>query len=474
MTGQNLSRLATRFRQNLGLFVAMAAIGLTNTSVLAQSYSYAPPQVYGSGPSGSVSGNVVNYDGRGMGVMLRGGHAAGNAIGREESISYISGMPYATFGETMLFGDARLARANRGGLAWSFGAGFRHYFSDVDAVFGLNGYLDNDQLVDDFQSWGVGAELLADQWEWRGNMYKPFGDSRFQTSVEAADGSVQFSGNQILFDRVRNFATALEGYDTEIGFLLPGRIAQERQIRAFGGGYVYETDARDAVGWKARLQAQPMEFLELGLQVSNDRLFDTSLVFNVAVQLGGFRENRPSRSARYRMAEPVRRNISIATGDVAVTEEDVPVLGADGAPVTVAHVSSLVGRAVGVGSVDDPFQTIQQGQFAGSDIVFVHAGSRFDVPGENSVLMTPGQRILGEGLLRGRPVAATHLVDIPEIGLTALPSAPSFFADSTLSQPIISGANPIGVTLANDVEFSGFIVENVTQDAVFGDGVENV
>jgi hypothetical protein len=476
MTGQKLNRLAIRIRLNNSLVLAVAMfVGFNITApVLGQSYSYAPPQEYGGGPSGSVSGNVLNYDGRGMGVLWRGGHAAGNAIGREESVSYISGMPYATFGETMLFGDARIARANRGGLAWSFGAGMRHYFADVDAVFGLNGYFDKDQLVDHFQGWGIGVELLSDKWEWRGNMYKPTGESRFQTGVRAADGSLEFSGSDVLFDRVRSFATALEGYDTEIGFLLPGRIAQERQIRVFGGGYAYDTEANDPIGWKARLQAQPMDFLELGLQVSNDRQFDTSLVFNVAVQLGGYRENRPSGTARYRFAEPVRRNLSIATGNIDVTEAGVPVLNADGTNLSIAHVSSLVGTAAGPGTAELPWNTIQQGQSAGADIVFVHAGSTYDLPDANAVILNSGDRILGEGLMLPRPVATTHLIDIPEIGLTALPPSPSFLVDSSLRQPLLSGALGNGVTLANDTEFSGFAVEGVGQDIVFGDNVRNV
>ncbi len=477
MTGQNVSRRSNRLRRIRRTLIVLSALlvaGLA-TPASAQLYTLPATPEYGYGPSGSASGDVVNFDGRGMGMLIRGGHTAGDAIGRNESISYISAMPYATFGDTMLFGDTRLNRANSGGLAWSFGAGFRHYFSDVNAVFGLNGYLDQDQLTDHFQGYGVGFELLSHHWEWRGNMYKPYGDSSIQTNVQAADGSIGFVGDTVQFDRIRTFASALEGYDTEIGFLLPGKIATERQIRAFAGAYLYQTEADDQVGWKARLQATPLEWMELGVQVANDQIWDTTVTFNVALQFGGFKENRSSGTARYRMAEPVRRNMTIATGEVSVRENSVPVLTDAGLPLSIAHVNSVLGDLGGTGSVDNPFETIPLAQSAGADIILVHAGSTYDVPPTNSVVMRDGERILGEGLILNRltPIPTTHRINVPEIGSIVLPPSPYFAANPGEGRPVLSGSGSAGVVLASDVEFSGFVVENSGLDAIVGTSTEN-
>ncbi len=256
MTAQNVSCCSSRFRMLAGSLLVAGALLFANESASAQSYVLPPEQTYPAyGPSGSAVATQVDYDGRGMGVLWRAGHSTGETVGREESVSFITGTPFITMGENMFFGDLRLLRSNSGGkgdatgIAYSFGAGYRRYFADVDAVFGINAYIDNDELIDRFQAWGVGAELLSHNWEWRGNMYRPFGDTGFQTNVRAADGSARFAGDALLFDRIRTFSVAMEGYDTEIGVLLPGRFAAERQIRLFGGGYYYRNDSDDPIGW---------------------------------------------------------------------------------------------------------------------------------------------------------------------------------------------------------------------------------
>ncbi len=472
MTGQNVSRRSTLLRRAVRLLAALGAAAGCLAPGLVSGQGYPPQGVpFHGAPSGSVSGDVENFNGGGMGVLLRGGHVAGDTVGRQDSISHIGAMPYATFGESLMFGDARLVRANQGGLAWSFGAGWRHYFSDVDAVFGLNGYFDRDEITGaHFKEWGIGAELLSDRWEWRGNMYKPFGVQREQVGLRAVADSTVFAGNQVQFDQVRSFAAALEGYDTEIGFLLPGDFANQHQIRAFGGGYYYETEGTNFAGWKARLQSTVSETLELNVQVSNDDTFDTNVIFGVALNLGGYRENIEPNNSRYRLGEPVRRNYTFTTSEVQVRESGITAINpANGRPYEIVHVSSRAG-AFQDGTVESPFSTLSAGQAAGGDVIFVHAGSRWDLPPDNTLVMNDDERILGEGLITeaGGDRLAAHFLDVVEIGRVPLASSPDFIdSNFTLPRPSLVNAAGDAVTLASDVEFSGFQVLNAGGNGIF-------
>lgn len=478
MTGQNVSRHSALVRRAFKLLAALAAIaaGIAPRAALGQGYP-APAVPFHGHPSGSATADVVNFNGRGAGVLWRGGHVAGDTVGRRDSISYISGMPYATFGNSLIFGDARFNYANRGGLAWSFGGGWRHYFSDVDAVLGLNGYFDRDQVTGEhFKAWGIGAELLSHNWEWRGNIYKPFDETRVQTGIAAIPGTSVFVGNELRFDQVRFFAAALDGYDTEIGFLLPGRLAAQHQVRAFGGAYYYETEQTEIPGWKARLQADITECLEANLQITNDSTFNTNVIFGIALELGGYKENIAPNNSRYRLGEPVRRNYTFTTADVAVIEPDVTAINPlTGLPFEITHVSSSAGLFRD-GTVDFPYGSIQTGQ-ANGNLVFVHGGSVWDIPPENFVTMQDDTRILGEGsIVDVSGIRLTeHFVDAADVGMVELAASPAFIAsDFSLLRPRLSGSGEDTVTLADDVEFSGFEINSSGRHGIFGSGVENV
>lgn len=470
MTGQTVSRRSRQFRHmTLRKVVLSVVVIATATETIAQE-----PFPGFAVPSGSVSGNTVDFNGRGAGIQWRGGHVAGDTVGRQDSVSFIGAMPYTTFGNGLAFGDARLSRVNEGGLAWSFGSGFRYYFSDVDAVFGLSGYFDRDQHTGaHFNQWGIGAELLSHNWEWRGNMYQPFGTRTESVAVDVVPDSTTFVGDQILFDQVETFAAALDGFDTELGFLLPGRFAADHQIRAFGGAYHYEAAAVDFTGWKARLQGNLFDWLEMNVQVTNDSEFDTNVTFGVAVNLGGYRENVPSGNSRYRLGEPVRRTYTFSTDTIDVVQSPIVAVNPEtGVPFSITHVSSNAGL-VQDGTVDNPFATIATGQAAGGDIILVHAGSVFDTAPDNSVLLNPGERILGEGLIAGTQITQ-HLIDIEGLGQIPIGPTPDFVTSGlTLERPLLQGAAGDAVVLADESELSGFRIFDAGNNGIFGSLVDS-
>ena len=461
-----------RWLKKLSRAAALVALAVSSRPAFSQDDAL----TFGRTPTGAAS-EVQDYNRDGFGMQFRGGHYAGGTVGRAQSISHINLTPYFNIDDGLLFGDSRLVMANRGELAWSFGGGYRHYVSALDVVVGGNGYFDRDQLSGtQFQQWGVGAELLANGWEARGNYYETFGNTSALVGQRVDAGSVAFVDENISFTRIDTFAEALHGFDAEAGFLLPGELSERLDLRAFGGGYFYEgANLPGFSGWSSRLQADVGRWLELGLKVTDDKQFQTTVSFNATVHIGGFSSQEHTKhSAIQRFRDPVRRNMNVlasrtdiaAPGQLATT---------GGVPLTIAHVNSNATGPVFNGTVNNPYDLLTQGLGAGTDIVFVHAGSQFNTAPENIVPLLPNQQVIGEGFIQpGRNTNSTILVDLQ--GTTTqipLPKSPTFAANPTFLRPTLSNTLGNTVTMANDSQFSGFILDSPTGSGIFSDGVDN-
>ena len=461
-----------RWLKKLSRAAALVGLMTSSISALSQDDGYA----FGRTPTGSVS-EVTDYNRDGFGVQFRGGHTTGPTLGRTQSISHVNLTPFFNVEDGLFFGDSRLSMANEGQLAWAFGGGYRQYISAWDVVVGANSYFDADQLTGaHLKQWGVGAELLANNWEARGNFYQPFDSDPTRTNQRVDPGSVAFSGDNITYSRIETFAEALKGFDAEAGFLLPGALSERFDLRAFGGGYHYEgADIPGFSGWSSRLQADIGGWLELGLKVTDDQLFDTTVSFSAVVHLGGFSsQEHTKRSAIQRFRDPVRRNMNILASISDVTASGQVALNPGGlTPVTVAHVNSNATGPIFNGSVTNPYDLLTQGLGAGTDLVYVWADSVFNTAPQNVVNLRPGQKVVGEGNIQaGRDTNSLIVVDL--LGtptLISLPKSPVFAANPTFLRPTLSNTAGNTVTMAQDSQFSGFIVDSPTGSGIFSNGV---
>jgi len=467
-------RNPNRWLKKLSRAAALISLAMCTQAAYAQDGAFS----FGRTPTGSAS-EVIDSNRDGFGVSFRGGHMAGDTVGRQESISHINLMPYINIEDGLFFGDSRLVMANDTDLAWSFGGGYRHYIADWDVVIGGNSYFDRDELTGaNLNQWGAGAELLANGWEARGNFYQTFGNTFSLVGQGIDQNSVAFAGENITFTRIDTFAEALKGFDAEAGVLLPGKFAERIDLRAFGGGYYYEGDNTDGfAGWSSRLQADIGKWLELGLKLTNDERFDTTVSFNAAVYFGGFSsQEHTSRSAIQRFRDPVRRNMNVVASISRVDAAGQIATKTDGTAFTVAHVNSNATGPLFSGSITDPFQQLTQGLSAGKDITFVHAGSIFNAAPQNIVSLLPNQRLIGEGVIvPGRDVETQ--IPLTILGQTyqlTLPDSPTFAANPGLARPTLVGAAGNGVTMDNGSWLSGFIIDSPLLNGIYSNGVSNV
>jgi hypothetical protein len=232
----------------------------------------------------------------------------------------------------------------------SAGLGFRHLFDDPGIIIGGNVYYDyiDSQHGNGINQLGLGAEVLTHWVDARFNYYLPDDDRHLVRSftVDQHDRAVSapFQRNGFVqesvrtTDRARSFSVfeeAIEGWNAEVGFLVPG-LDKYMELRLFAGAYGYNNPrGGDFNGFKARAEARITEGITLDLEYWDDKeLVGGNWVGGIRVSLpfdigllcqgknpfqgaGDIFKFRPARNLHERMDEMVIRSHRIMTGDTA-------------------------------------------------------------------------------------------------------------------------------------------------------------
>lgn len=146
----------------------------------------------------------------------------------------------------------------------------RYLVPDREMIFGVNAFYDqiDSQFDNQFGNVGFGAEILTKWVDARFNYYLPTtddilaGSDTRRTTSSSTSGAVT-NGNLIQTttttntrtQRFRTYEASLEGWNAEIGFLIPG-LDRYLETRVFGGYYHYDNPfGSDYEGFKARVEA---------------------------------------------------------------------------------------------------------------------------------------------------------------------------------------------------------------------------
>lgn len=488
-------RISVSMRSLLWLSLGMALVMSSRMAVGQEDQAPAQTQFGDAVEDGWLFGDQLSgQSGEAFGAKLRAGVLTGPAIGRDVSIIPLELMPYAFVGKGMFFGDIRGFRSTSDFWGANVGGGFRYHSEKLDRIFGANAYYDYDDTSGVlFRQIGFGLETLGKQWDMRANVYLPTGVQEQLISVNFVTGSERFVDHRILFDQQRVVGSALTGIDMEMAIPLPGRVMQRHDVRVAGGWYHYEgTELADFTGWKTRIQGNLLPSIQLQLEVTNDRVFDTNVVFGAAWTYGGYRQAEGERPTQFsRMTESVRRNYNVIVAKTTILDPDKVAINPNtGAPYFVEHVASYA-LPGGDGTVLNPWQTVNEAQTdpffapsiaaAGGDIIFVHADSVYDTatyPADNSVTLTPSIRILGEGN------GVDHRINVANLGQIPLPRATAGVARPLFTNSPADGVTLISGTTTVPSEFSGFQIGSADVllgptsgsggNGIFGDGVSNV
>ena len=164
--------------------------------------------------------------------------------------------------DAFLFLNSRYHLEDNHQFIQSTGAGFRKLLTGPGIIIGGNAYWDSlhSERHNDFEQLGLGFEILSRWVDARFNYYLPE-DERFEIERSSDRDSSRsvIGGNLAETNRKRSFKrfeAALEGFNTEVGFLIPG-LDKYAEVRVFGGYYHYNNPfGHDFDGFKARLEAR--------------------------------------------------------------------------------------------------------------------------------------------------------------------------------------------------------------------------
>lgn len=178
--------------------------------------------------------------------------------------------------DAFLFLDAGFHYEDNGQFITNLGVGFRQMLSD-EIIVGANVFWDNvhSEHGNDLNQLGLGLELLTKWVDARLNYYVPeddtFGVGRRSTSSTRSrfvPGGIALTTERAEFTR---FETGLEGFNAEIGFLIPG-LENIAETRIFAGYYHYDNRfGSDFDGFKARLEARVLKGVTANVEYWDDK-----------------------------------------------------------------------------------------------------------------------------------------------------------------------------------------------------------
>lgn len=394
----------------------------------------------------------------------------------------------------------------------NLGAGWRQLAFGGRVLLGGNLYFDSRYTEHNnrFNQLGVGLEVLSQWLDARANYYLPE-DTReliasqetetVETSAEtskkssAGYGDPYATGHEIVQDYTlstlttttttttttrrlfEQFESAMEGFDAEIGALLP-LPSTFPAVRLFGGYYSYEDVFGNRVeGPKGRVEVRIGSLLTLDAEVFDDdelngsnyfagarvdTPFDFAALFAGKNPFAGWNAQAPSPAAlAARMNEMVMRDPSVQTraSELAENEQARKVEVAVDATSSLKTSTRTYVLMDGVTFVDDsnisgiedgtaekPYSEIQAGVDASgaNATVYVYGGDY------SSVTLVSGVTLWGEG-------TAVQGYGGKQLGGGAYPT--------------ISGASP-AVTVASDTRVTGFHITNTDDHGIYGENTD--
>jgi len=312
------------------------------------------------------------------------------------------------------------------------------------------------------------------------------------------------------------FEGALEGFDAEIGYLLP-LSGHAPEVRLFGGYYDFDrrlSNQEDIKGLKGRIEVRTGPYFTFDAEVfEDDKLNDTKYFVGARLHIplkrkGGkklFSDLKQSfksfrqRPVESRLTEQIIRDVRVQTEESDFTENEkqreidrvtdidvrsvtqtlvsketstsqsttrraTVVLSEAGEDITVTHVNSNNGGAGdNDGSIESPHTTITDADGTAASIILIHSDSTFT---DQSITLGDDQRLLGEG------GGVSHQINTDQLGTIDLPDANG----SDGATPILSqtgGGTSISINSSN-VEVANVRINGGTSGIVATGPADNI
>lgn len=266
------------------------------------------------------------------GDMIRAGVTGGDGVYESRATDIDVDLFFTVWGNntSLMFVNPRARFSDEhGSNEYNFGLGYRSLVHDARAILGVNVFYDTMRSVNRkrYHQFGLGLEAISKWLDFRSNVYLPFGTTQYEIS--------RWSDLDHTYTRMEE---APEGFDAELGFMVP-IVSDVMETHAYFGGFWYGSNfTDDLTGWNARLELRPVRMLILGYEHRADSNDNEDDFFSGTLEIpfsltaigegrnpfGGFKDamqlGAGPRDIRERMTEKVTRDRNIVTVDVVLEE----------------------------------------------------------------------------------------------------------------------------------------------------------
>ncbi|WP_201323917.1 inverse autotransporter beta domain-containing protein [Pseudanabaena sp. lw0831] len=321
----------------------------------------------------------------------------GSGAGIDGNTSVELRIPLNQTPENFFYLNPQIRVFNNGRIGSNLAVGYRS-LNDV-AKYVLGGYFayDNrDTGAQFFQQISAGLEFFAESWDMRLNTYLPVGKTNTQLS-ETILNTGSFQGNQFLIDRDRRFDAAMSGVELEAGTIIT--TGDAGYLRPYVGTYYYTaTNSVGALGIKGGLGYYG-ELINAGLSIQNDRIFGTSILFNIGINFS----NRPARGVNpptllERMNEPISRSSSVIVENQTVRDGLVAINPVTGQPyrffVVADSTTGLTGTPNVVSFSQFSTAIANAGAAGGNGIVYTYTPTGSTAPTFSGFTIPDGTKVV--------------------------------------------------------------------------------
>ena len=230
-------------------------------------------------------------------------------MGNDDFMVYANLM--AKLGTGMYNGNGNTSEMN-------LGLGVRRVNDAEDAIYGVYAFYDSLRSVNNntFTQVTVGAERLGMVWDFRANVYVPFGKTEY-SSIDYQDGKIDIVGNDFIeyVKTVKEFAKT--GGDLEIG-----RTLGSDKLRGYFAVYSFGSDI---TGPRARVEYKINEHVTLKATTQYDKARGAQYFLGARFSLGGAQTSAKN-SIYARMTDTVVRDVDVVVGQdiqaTTITEQD--------------------------------------------------------------------------------------------------------------------------------------------------------
>ncbi len=421
-------------------------------------------------PANYESGSFFNKK---LGTALRFNYHT-QGYGTQADVFSVGAMKVFNMEDSTLFVDGQGTLSDDFGGGFNLGVGYRQLTMsssplmsiDPQRILGLGLWTDGQSTSSDnfFTQLGFSLESLGDSFDVRLNGHFPLERNKSSDPVLTGSGTPLFVGNNI-FGATEEFSvdTAHSVIDGEFA-----KRINDLEAWAFVGGYQLGGGGIDATGFRAGVRGYAVPDLALSLQVTEDDIYATNVMFGVTWFIGRTNKcNLPCGTLMDRFREPVLRNDFIATTSRRVSRASGNALtdSTSNDAIDIVHVDSNA-AAGGDGSFENPFNTLSLADDAGNSregsIILTHSQSSFS-GAAGQLTLQKNQRVLGEGLdADGNQI--DHLISTNELSSITIPETSA--GAKGLARPTIDGTGvgdifTIGATV-DDTSVNNFTINNAS------------